>query len=647
MGNKHFIKRMISEKRNFSKNNIEVLELYELALVIWKNGTYKKFHHRVIGAVLNLIEKERNGESINSRLISDVVNCCVQLSIHQKKSSENIIILTEKNLQLYQESFENLFLDHTTQYYTRKSNEFLMQNPIDQYMKEEEKRVNLYLHPSTLEKLVKTLEQVLIWIHLEKFHGEFKQLLENDKFEDLGRMYRLVSRIPNGIGEMGNWLENHISDQGNSAIEKLGEDAINDAKMYVSTLLEIHAKYQNLVKLQFEKDIIFVTALDKGCKKFVNSNSVTRKAKSSSKSPELLAKYSDILLKKSNTNTNETETEDLLDQLMIVFKYIEDKDVFQKYYSKFLAHRLVKNVSASDDSEANMISKLKQACGYDYTHKLHQMYRDYGISKGLNEKFKTHMATTSKKFIDFEIQVLTSGFWPFQQNSPLNQFALPFELEHCVDRFTSFYNGLHSGRKLNWLFQLSKGELVTNGFKNRYIFQASTLQMAILLQFNYSQCWTLAKLADSIQIDKELLIQALQILLKSKLLNFPAKFEIQNPETEMLTDSTPISLNQKYNNKKLKININLPMKTEQKNDTERTNMEIQQAREIQIQAAIVRTMKARKKLKHQKLITEVIEQLSSRFKPDVKQIKKSIPVLIDKEYIKRSEQDINTYEYIA
>ena len=157
---------------------------------------------------MNLIEKERNGESINSRLISDVVNCCVQLSIHQKKSSENIIILTEKNLQLYQESFENLFLDHTNQYYTRKSNEFLMQNPIDQYMKkveiwlkEEEKRVNLYLHPSTLEKLVKTLEQVLIWIHLEKFHGEFKQLLENDKFEDLGRMYRLVSRIPNGIGK--------------------------------------------------------------------------------------------------------------------------------------------------------------------------------------------------------------------------------------------------------------------------------------------------------------------------------------------------------------------------------------------------------------------------------------------------------------
>ena len=45
---------------------------------------------------------------------------------------------------------------------------------------------------------------------------------------------------------------------------------------------------------------------------------------------------------------------------MIVFKYIEDKDVFQKFYSKMLAKRLVQFLSASDDAEASMISKLKQ-----------------------------------------------------------------------------------------------------------------------------------------------------------------------------------------------------------------------------------------------------------------------------------------------
>ena len=48
---------------------------------------------------------------------------------------------------------------------------------------------------------------------------------------------------------------------------------------------------------------------------------------------------------------------------MVVFKYIEDKDVFQKFYSKMLAKRLVQHMSASDDAEASMISKLKQACG--------------------------------------------------------------------------------------------------------------------------------------------------------------------------------------------------------------------------------------------------------------------------------------------
>ena len=44
---------------------------------------------------------------------------------------------------------------------------------------------------------------------------------------------------------------------------------------------------------------------------------------------------------------------------MVIFRYIEDKDVFQKFYSKMLAKRLVQQNSASDDAEASMISKLK------------------------------------------------------------------------------------------------------------------------------------------------------------------------------------------------------------------------------------------------------------------------------------------------
>lgn len=44
---------------------------------------------------------------------------------------------------------------------------------------------------------------------------------------------------------------------------------------------------------------------------------------------------------------------------MVIFRYVEDKDVFLKFYSKMLAKRLVQQNSASDDAEASMISKLK------------------------------------------------------------------------------------------------------------------------------------------------------------------------------------------------------------------------------------------------------------------------------------------------
>ena len=43
-----------------------------------------------------------------------------------------------------------------------------------------------------------------------------------------------------------------------------------------------------------------------------------------------------------------------------MFKYIDDKDMFQKIYSKMLAKRLIHGNSISEEAEASMISKLKQ-----------------------------------------------------------------------------------------------------------------------------------------------------------------------------------------------------------------------------------------------------------------------------------------------
>lgn len=51
--------------------------------------------------------------------------------------------------------------------------------------------------------------------------------------------------------------------------------------------------------------------------------------------------------------------ESILDKAMVLFRFMQEKDVFERYYKQHLGRRLLSNKSVSDDSEKNMISKLK------------------------------------------------------------------------------------------------------------------------------------------------------------------------------------------------------------------------------------------------------------------------------------------------
>jgi len=261
-----------------------------LALYTWRDCLFEPLHNNVTNAVLKLIEKERYGETINTRLVSGVIssygNFCFKffwakkifLMIHliffllavDLGLNENKTPARGSNLSVYRDAFETKFLEDTEQYYNRESTEFLRENAVTEYMKkaeqrlkEENKRVSVYLHETTQISLAKTCEKVLIEKHLETFHQEFQSLLHGDKNEDLKRMFQLVSRIQDGLGELKILLEAHITNQGLAAIDRCGEAALNDPKQYVTTILEVHQKYSNLVCTSFNSESGFVAALDK------------------------------------------------------------------------------------------------------------------------------------------------------------------------------------------------------------------------------------------------------------------------------------------------------------------------------------------------------------------------------------------------
>ncbi|KAH9380574.1 hypothetical protein HPB48_017316 [Haemaphysalis longicornis] len=298
------------------------VEIYCLALLLWRDNFLAPLKKQATGALLSLIEQERVGRAINTRLLSSALHSFLELGANEKS-----INAEEPLCALYEEIFEDAFLAETVRFYSRLSAEYLEQRPVTKYLtaalrciSEEDHRVRSYMHESTLQPLLKICDKVLIEDHADRLSTEFQELLRREKDADLGRMYILASRVPSALALLRTLFQEHVQREGLQAIERLGED-VKDPALYVTTLLRVHQKYNELVRSAFARDEDFVNAMGNACEKFVNNNAATRPPNSSIRSSELLAQYCNSLLLKGSSSAHVPDPEDALKQATIVLVF--------------------------------------------------------------------------------------------------------------------------------------------------------------------------------------------------------------------------------------------------------------------------------------------------------------------------------------
>ena len=141
-----------------------------------------------------------------------------------------------------------------------------------------------------------------------------------------------------------------ISTNINTTTPNMDLDSTKTPIMFIQSLLDLKERFDYFLHASFNDDKLFKQRINYDFEYFVNLNPRT---------PEYLSLFIDDKLKKGVKGFSEQEIDQVLDKSMVLFRYLQEKDVFERYYKQHLAKRLLLNKSLSDDSEKNMITKLK------------------------------------------------------------------------------------------------------------------------------------------------------------------------------------------------------------------------------------------------------------------------------------------------
>ncbi|KAM3586793.1 hypothetical protein VKS41_001850 [Umbelopsis sp. WA50703] len=570
---------------------------------------------KVVEGCIDMITTERSGDTINSSLLQSLIRIFIDLSIYHDVFEESFL---QKTRLFYRSEGEELV-------HSRDMAEYL--HHADQRLKEEGvERINNYVDASSKPKLVKIVETELLERHVDTILEKgFQALLQEDRKDVLALMYRLLSRV-HALDKLRECMIADLKKTGSSIVN----DQARDSTM-VQSLLDYKLKIDAILAESFDHNQQFINSMRDGFESFINSRQ--------NKPAELIAKFVDSKLRSGNKTATDEELETLLDRVLILFRFIHGKDVFEAFYKRDLAKRLLLGKSASIDAEKSMLSKLKTECGPGFTSKLEGMFKDIDISRDLMTAFKNHKTYENTKDMQIYVNVLTQGFWP---TYPPVEITLPSDMANAQEVFKNFYLSKHNGRRLMWQNNLGHCVVKASFPKGKKELLVSLFQTVVLLLFNDKKRdhLTYNEIKEMTNIEEKELVRTLQSLACGN-----ARVLKKTPHGRDVNPTDSFSYNEGFTASLYRLKINTIQLKETVEENTSTRERVFQDRQYQVDAAIVRIMKTRKTLSHNMLINELFEQL--RFPVKATDIKKRIESLIDREYMERESEDSSSYRYLA
>lgn len=579
---------------------------------------------KTVNSLLNLIDRERDGDSVDTSVL------------------KNLLVMFTA-IGTYEHAFEEPFLAATDEYYRKESEKLISQCDIPTYlvhaerrMREESDRALRNFDARTCKPLVTTIEKRIVTDHVETILNKgFSAMCDEGRNDDIKRCFAVLSRandhMPKDSDSAHEMMKARLIDYVKGVGRCIVMDREKDSEM-VQSLLDLKSRLDDLVMYSFNGSEHFHNAVNLAFESFVNARE--------NKPAELIAKFVDGILRTGNKGFSEEELETTLDKALTLFRFIDGKDVFEAFYKKDLAKRLLYDKSASLDLEKSMISKLKAECGSQFTSKLEAMFRDVDASKDLMQSFKTHAASRQRlgDAVELNVFVLEAARWPLSGQK--TNVKLPQALIGYQETFKSFYLTKHSGRKLSW--QHVDGSCVVKAHfpKGKKILNLSLYQTIVTVLFNDANEISYSDIEQATGIGEQDLKRTLLSLACGRV-----RVLQKRPKGPRVDKTDTFVFNKGFEHKQTRIKINAIQMKETVEENAATTERVFQERNCQIDAALVRIMKTRRTLHHTALIGEIYSQL--RFPHNPGDIKKRIESLIEREYLERDEKSAQTYHYLA